>query len=93
MVEQDGFVLFETDKRVVAWAKAARNCAEKLSRDPTIRDANFRHGRTWFVGVDMLPNGPDGRVAGVPLNGPWEKHVPSLIQHKAQVSIIFPEYP
>ncbi len=93
MVEQDGFVLFEADKRVIAWAKAARNCAEKLSRIPTIRDANFRHGRTWFVGVDMLPSGPDGRVAGVPLNGPWEKHVPSLAQHKAQVSIIFPEYP
>lgn len=54
---------------------------------------NLRHGRTWFVGVDALPNGADGSIGGVPLAGPWQDHVPALELHKAQLSIIYEGYP
>ena len=93
MMEQDGFAIFDHDTRVARWADAARTEAERISRDPDIRARNLRHGGTWFVGVDTLPNGPDGNVKGVPLAGPWQAHVPELPQHAAQLSIIYPGYP
>lgn len=92
-MKDDGFVLFDTDPNVAAWAEAARGFADRISSTPRVRDANLRHGDTWFVGVDVLPNKPDGSVAGVPLSGPWENHVPNFSQHSAQVSIIYPGYP
>ncbi|MEL6886522.1 MAG: hypothetical protein AAFP87_18570 [Pseudomonadota bacterium] len=93
MMERDGFVLFDQDPRVARWAAAARIEADRLSVDPDIRARNLRHGKTWFVGVDALPNAPDGSVGGVPLLGPWQEHVPDLPQHAAQLSIIYPGYP
>lgn len=50
-----------------------------------------RHGGTWFVGVDALPNGPDGAIDGVPLRGAWD--LPPLLMHRAQVSIVYEGYP
>lgn len=92
-MDKDGFVVFESDPRTLRWAGAARAIAINLARDPDIRKRNLRHGGTWFVGVDLLPNGPDGSVAGVPFCGPWTAHVPDLPQHAAQVSIVYPGYP
>ncbi|WP_223423550.1 hypothetical protein [Tateyamaria pelophila] len=93
MMEEDGFVLFDADPRVAAWAAVARRVAEPIVSDHSMRVANLRHGKTWFVGVDVLSNDPGGRVAGVSLSGPWERDVPRLPQHRAQVSIIYPGYP
>jgi hypothetical protein len=93
MMQADGFVVFDADPRVAAWARAARSVAEDLSRDAQARAAHLRHGGTWFVGVDMLPNGPDGSVGDALLAGPWQSAVPALAQHRAQVSIIYPGYP
>jgi len=93
MMAQDGFVVFDHDTRVARWAAAAQRVGETLAADPEIAARNLRHGNTWFVGVDALPNAADGSVEGVPLAGPWEDHVPDLPQHAAQLSIIYPGYP
>ncbi len=93
MMATDGFVLFDADPRVARWAAAARVVADRLSADPDLRARNLRHGNTWFVGVDALPNAADGSIDGVPLEGPWQAHVPDLPQHAAQLSIIYPGYP
>ncbi|MBY5933990.1 hypothetical protein KUV51_13345 [Tateyamaria omphalii] len=93
MMARDGFVVFDHDPRTMRWAEAARKTAEGLAADPKVQSANLRHGRTWFVGVDVLPNDTWGGVAGVPLAGPWQPHVPDLPLHAAQVSIVYPGYP
>jgi hypothetical protein len=64
-----------------------------IARDPAVQAANLRHGNTWFVGVDALPNTPDGAIGDVPLMGAWRDAVPALPLHRAQVSIIYPGYP
>ena len=90
----DGFCVFGFDARVAAWAQAAGHAARAVARDPAWRVTdNLRHGGTWFVGVDALPNAPDGSIAGVPLRGPWQTRVPDLPLHRAQLSIIYPRYP
>lgn len=71
------------------WADAARTaaCATLASStDP------WRCGGTWFVGVDALPNGPDGSIGATPF--PWSAlplHPEPL--HPAQLSVIRPGYP
>lgn len=93
MLARDGFVLFGHDPRVAAWAKAARPLAEAIAGDPVQQTRHLRHAKTWFVGVDALPNTPDGEIGGVALAGPWQDHVPDLKLHRGQVSIIYPGYP
>lgn len=93
MMDRDGFEVFARDPRVSQWAEAARRVAEGIAVQPDMRAANLRHGKTWFVGVDALPNATDGSISGVPLDGPWSDHVPDLPQHPAQLSIIYPGYP
>ncbi|MFP5479763.1 MAG: hypothetical protein ACLGIE_08770 [Alphaproteobacteria bacterium] len=74
---------------IAAWASAARTVAREIlatSSEP------WRCGGTWFVGVDALPNGPDGSLGGTPF--PWEA-LPLLPEplHRAQLSVIRPGYP
>jgi len=78
-----GYQLIAHDPAVAAWAQAAYRAATHL--DTTER----RHGGTWFVGVDALPNAPDGSVSGVPM--PFS-HM-SQSWHAAQVSIVYDGYP
>ncbi len=90
----DGYVVFDTDPAVRRWAEAAHRLACKISADPVVRAANLRHGETWFVGVDALPNAVDGSIDGVSLGGPWRDHVAApQAWHPAQLSIVFPGYP
>ncbi len=94
MTVADGFEVFDHDPRTAAWAQAALDEARKVAADPQMQGPdNLRHGRTWFVGVDALPNAGDGSIGGVPLAGPWERLVPELPQHAAQLSIIYAGYP
>ncbi|WP_299149410.1 hypothetical protein [uncultured Tateyamaria sp.] len=93
MMGRDGFVVFEAEPSVERWARAARHVTSGIAADPETQSANLRHGNTWFIGVDVLPNDMSGAVDGVPLIGPWDDHVPPLNQHPAQVSIIYPGYP
>jgi hypothetical protein len=72
-----------------AWATAARAAALRtLATSPE----PWRCGGTWFVGVDALPNGPDGSIAGTAF--PWDA-LPLTPEplHPAQLSVIRPGYP
>jgi hypothetical protein len=84
-VVEDGFTVFDHDPRVARWAAAAYQAA--LGLDLKER----RHGGTWFVGVDALPNDASGRIGHTPLDGPWQLTPSSW--HQAQLSVIYPGYP
>lgn len=77
------------DPAILAWAQAARSAA--IVALATSQQA-WRCGGTWFVGVDALPNGPDGAINGIPF--PWEA-LPLTTEplHPAQLSVIRPGYP
>lgn len=88
------YVVLPRDPRVAAWSKAAHTEAVKVAADPDMQAKWLRHGKTWFVGVDALPNAPDGSIGGVPLAGPWDKviKVPQTL-HQAQLSVVYKGYP
>ena len=89
-----GFACFAATDRSRAWATAALARARGIIADPEARAANLRHGETWFVGVDALPNDVDGSIDSVPLCGPWQDHLPQIGPlHRAQLSVIYPGYP
>jgi hypothetical protein len=77
------------DPAIAAWAKVAREAA--LHTLATTEET-WRCGGTWFVGVDALPNAPDGSINATPF--PWDA-LPLTPEplHKAQLSVIRPGYP
>lgn len=84
-----GYLRFDATDQSRAWAAAALRVGRRITADPAIAAANLRHGKTWFVGVDALPNAADGSVEGVPLSGPWQEHLPQTGPlHPAQLSVI-----
>lgn len=86
----DGFCVFDDSPEVARWANAAARRALKV----LAADGRRRHGGTWFVGVDALPNEPDGSIDGVPLRGPFLDHIrPPQSWHAAQLSVVFAGYP
>jgi hypothetical protein len=93
-----GWQVFETEAAVDAWLKAAGPAAIAASREGALRRRWLRHGGTWFVGVDALPNGPDGAVAGGPplggaALGEAARVAGPLPLHRGQVSVTYPGYP
>jgi hypothetical protein len=74
---------------IAAWARAAHQSArDHLATTPD----PWRCGGTWFVGVDALPNAPDGSIRGTPF--PWAAlPLAPVPLHKAQLSVIRPGYP
>lgn len=91
---RDGCLCFPATDAGRRWARAARRAGLRLTADQQVMQANLRHGGTWFVGVDALPNDDTGTVEGVPLIGPWAAHLPlSRPLHRAQLSIVYPGYP
>jgi len=85
MVEP-GWQRIGPDPAILAWAKAAQAAARTaLATSPE----PWRCGGTWFVGVDALPNGPDGAIGGTAF--PWHA-LPLLPEplHPAQLSVIRP---
>jgi hypothetical protein len=77
------------DPRIATWAKAAHEAALRTLATTT---EPWRCGGTWFVGVDALPNSPDGTINATPF--PWTA-LPLQPEplHKAQLSVIRPGYP
>lgn len=74
---------------IAAWARVARAAALH-----TLANAqeDWRCGGTWFVGVDALPNAPDGSIDATPF--PWDAlPLPPEPLHPAQLSVIRPGYP
>ena len=91
---QTGFKVYPFEQPLADWAAAARAVTCSLMSEPSFKQTQMRHGGTWFVGVDALPNGADGSVGDVPLNGSWQRDVAAPdVWHKAQVSILYPGYP
>lgn len=92
-----GWLRFPPEPATRAWAAAVRALLPALLGDP---GARWRHGGTWFVGVDALPNDPAGRVAGGPaLAGAAVEAAARLCGigwpalHRGQVSALRPGYP
>lgn len=86
--------VFAPDPAVARWARAAHAAAIDVTASQPLRARWLRHGGTWFVGVDALPNAPDGSIAGVPLGGAWRAAAkPPARWHRAQLSVVFPGYP
>ncbi|MBL4929378.1 hypothetical protein [Fuscibacter oryzae] len=80
---------FEADPGLAAWARAALPLAiEALHNSEEPR----RCGGTWDVGLDLLPNEPDGSIGGVAF--PWAALglTPQPL-HRAQLSTVYPGYP
>lgn len=93
-----GWVVLPKDVQVLAWAQAARRVVLPMVSDPEQQEVWLRHGGTWFAGVDLLPNAPDGSVDGVPFAGTAVELVDHLglapsKWHAAQVSVTYPGYP
>lgn len=89
-----GYIVFDSDPDVARWAAAAHYIGTEISQNPHIKAANLRHQNTWFVGVDALPNTPDGSIKGAALQGPWQNHITAPNHwHAAQLSIVYPGYP
>src|SRR6056297_1399931 len=95
---QNGWSRFPAERAVAEWAAAARVIAQDAMRDPAEQARWLRCGGTWFVGVDTLPNGPDGAV---PQSGPLQGRAleaarglyGDLALHRGQVSVTYPGYP
>ena len=89
MIPAAGWRRIGPDPAIAAWAAAARPVAEAAvaaSPEP------WRCGGTWFVGVDALPNGPDGRMGDAPF--PWTAlPLAPVPLHRAQLSAVRPGYP
>jgi len=95
---QNGWNRFPAERAVAEWAAAARVIAQDAMRDPAEQARWLRCGGTWFVGVDTLPNGPDGAVAqSGPLQGRALEAARGLYGdlalHRGQVSVTYPGYP
>lgn len=89
-----GWEVLPVDPDVLRWVEAAHGAAMAVVADPAMRARWLRHGATWFVGVDALPNAPDGSIGGVPLNGLWCDRVGwGGAWHPAQLSVVYPGYP
>lgn len=93
-LENLGWMRFPVEPSVLDWARAARAVALKVASDPRMQAQWLQCEGTWFVGVDALPNGPDGAVGGTPLRGAFQPYLTGAdALHRAQVSIIYPGYP
>ncbi len=95
---QKGWARFGPDRDLRAWVACALGPARAALRDPDLAQWHVCSG-TWFVGVDALPNGPDGAVAG---SGPLRGEAIDAIRaetgpfpplHPAQLSVTWPGYP
>ena len=84
-----GWALIGPDPRIATWAAAAQRLA--LTTLAASSQA-WRCGGTWFVGVDALPNGPDGTIGDAAF--PWGALplAPTPL-HQGQLSVIRPGYP
>lgn len=93
-----GWQVFPAERATCAWRDAVRGPALTAAAEPGLRARWLRHGGTWFVGVDVLPNDAQGRVGqGPPLSGAAldaaRAVVGRLPLHPAQVSVTYEGYP
>lgn len=92
-----GWIRFPHDPAIADWVAHALPAALQSISDPKHAEWLDCEG-TWFIGVDALPNDPQGRVGG---SGALSGQVAELARqlygelplHKGQVSVIYPGYP
>ncbi|MEM1236797.1 MAG: hypothetical protein AAGI10_07495 [Pseudomonadota bacterium] len=95
---ETGWAIFE-DPALVPWVEEVAPVAREIAASKAARDAWLRHGGTWFAGVNILPNGKDGAVAGGrPLAGAAGSFAEALHGGQpewdtAQISVVYPGYP
>lgn len=78
-----------TGPGIAAWVAAAAPVARAAVEGSEVP---WRCGGTWFVGLDALPNGPDGAVNGVEF--PWaDLGLSEVPLHPAQLSVTREGYP
>ncbi len=99
----NGWCRFPFDPSLLSWIDAIRPAAQSCTSAP--ENAQWqRCGGTWFVGVNALPNAPDGSVdRGRPLSGAAIEFIrrdlgprhfePDFEWDRAQVSVVYPGYP
>ena len=79
------------------WIEAARAKAIEIARDQDMINAWLRHGGTWFVGVNCLPNDTDGTISKIPFPNGLNRMVRDRFSFDewdlAQISINYPGYP
>ncbi len=89
-----GYLRFEWHPETFRWAKAARELARPVARDPEMRATWLQCEGTWFVGVDALPSDRLGAVSRVPLSTLIRNRIGQRDDlHPAQLSITYPGYP
>ncbi len=96
---EKGWCKFPLEQTVVDWVSSALGPALAAVADPG-NDVWFRCGRTWFVGVNALPNRPDTSLGSAgPLTGSVRTFINDVLGggdlawDKAQVSVCYPGYP
>ncbi len=97
-LQDKGWAVFPAEPALAAWAADAREVAIEEMRAPEAQAKWLQCEGTWFVGVDTLPNGPDGAVGRAgPLSGAAFRAACDLYGvlplHRGQVSVIYPGYP
>ena len=92
-------MVFDEDDRILDWLDAALPACRSAVADPA-NGQWFRHGDTWFVGVNALNNDERGAVpGGPPIDGPFRSVVEDAMGmrnvgwDRAQVSVCYPGYP
>lgn len=93
-----GYQVFAADPGVSDWLRHAGPVALDCARDPGMRAQWLRHGGTWFAGVNVLDNDPEGRVAGSPPLRCAALAAAQAIRGRlpldtGQVSVTYPGYP
>ena len=89
-LQRDGWMRLES-RDLTAWAQAAAVAARAVVG--LASTGEWRHGGTWFAGVDALGCDADGAVPGGPPL-PWaDLPLDPLPLHPAQLSVVRPGYP
>lgn len=97
-----GWVKFAADPETASWVAAAAPLAAEIAASDAARAAWLRCGGTWFAGVNIFPNGPDGAVpdrAVPPLAGTALRFIEDELDlhdihwDAAQISVCYPGYP
>lgn len=94
-----GWCSFKADPAIHRWVEFALSAARATLNDPA-QEQWIRYQKTWFAGVNALPNDTSGRLpGGPPLAGcaidfiVSELGLPAFEWDQAQVSICYPGYP
>ncbi len=97
-LERLGWQRFADDFKLAEWVEKVLPQARAAVADP-VNAHWLRCGGTWFAGVNVLRNAPDGSIGGSgPLRGQAVDHARALAARKVQwdegqISVIHPGYP